>query len=80
MPRPIDLPEDPDFLVIDGERMGSVARFVSDRGDPNVQSQTILLPGAGSALCYGVGLFALTDIAPNTVLRMHCHEADEADE
>ena len=58
-----------EHLVIDGEHEGNVSRFFNHSCKANIASQTVLLPGAGSALLYGVAFFAQEDIPAMTELR-----------
>lgn len=55
--------------MIDGEHAGCVSRFFNHSCSPNVACQTVLLPGAGSALLYCVALFAAVDVPAMTELR-----------
>eukprot|EP00892_Ulva_mutabilis_P000810 jgi/Ulvmu1/1072/UM105_0031.1 len=82
LPTVADIPEDAEHLVVDGAHAGSVTRFFNHSCCPNVVSQTVLLPGAGSALLYGVALFAAADVAAMTELRWNYygHTAGEMSE
>ena len=66
---PQDIPDDAEHLVIDAEHVGNVSRFFNHSCNPNVACQTVLLPGAGSALLYGIAYFAQEDIPAMTELR-----------
>ena len=55
--------------MIDGEHVGNVSRYFNHSCEPNIASQTVLLPGAGSALLYAIAFFADNDIRAMTELR-----------
>ena len=66
---PNDIPDEAEHLVIDAEHAGNVSRFFNHSCNANIACQTVLLPGAGSALLYGAAFFAQEDIPAMTELR-----------
>lgn len=69
LPNASDFPEHAEHLVIDAERAGSISRFINHSCAANVVNQTVLLPGAGAAVLYGIAFFTETDVPAMTELR-----------